>query len=171
VFAAWGARRGGARQLAGLLVLLAAFAAASLLSSRIAPNVSKVATLSPEGNAGVAYLTAFCGTMILGAVLLHWVSSGLDRASKVGLGSRLLGALFGVVQGAVVLAIILYAVLSAHLDEPASAASETIRAIRESGAARVVAENEPRLRPALRLPGLVASRVDAVNDSVRVSTR
>jgi hypothetical protein len=109
--------------------------------------------------------------MILGAVLLHWVSSGLDRSSKVGLGSRLLGALFGVVQGAVVLTITLYAVLSAHLDEPASTASETIRAIRESGAARVVAENEPHLRPALRLPAPVASRVDAVNDSVRTSPR
>src|SRR5947207_1949465 len=84
VFAAWGARRDAARQLAGVLVLLAAFAAASLLSSRIAPNISKVATLSPEDNAGVAYLTAFCGTLLLGAVLLHWVSAGLERAPRGG---------------------------------------------------------------------------------------
>src|SRR5436189_5983009 len=71
LFAAWRARRGAARQLAGVLVLLAAFPAASLLSSRIAPNISKVATLSPDDKSGAVYLTSSCRTLLLGAVLLR----------------------------------------------------------------------------------------------------
>src|SRR5262245_51093582 len=171
-FALWGAMRGVVRELVGVVVLAAAFGVASAVSPRIAPNVAKVATLSPEGTAGVAYLTAFVGTVILCAVLLHWVRSGLDRPHRGGATSRLLGAVLGVVQGAAVLALVLYAVLAAHLDgaaptsPPASDSVPLVRAIRESRAARAIVDVEPRLRGALLLPERVAKRVDAVNESI-----
>jgi uncharacterized membrane protein required for colicin V production len=177
VFALWGAMRGAVRQAVGVVVLAAAFLVASLVSPRIAPNVAKVATLSADANAGIAYLTAFIGTVIVCAVLLHWVRSGLDRAPRGRALSRLGGALLGLVQGAAVLTLTLYAVLAAHVagpspsGSPPPAPSDTIRAIRESRCARALADVEPSLRPVFRLPQPVSKRVDAVNEWVTGAPR
>jgi len=179
VFALWGAMRGAVRQAVGVAVLAAAFAVAAAVSPRIAPNVAKVATVSAEGRAGIAYLAAFVGTVIVCAILLHWVRAGLDRAPRGGGLGRLVGALLGVVQGAVLLSITLYAVLAAHLDAvpavtPGAAStgeSEVVGALRASRSARAVAEAEPSLRAAFRLPASVAARVDAVNESVAGARR
>lgn len=168
LLAAWGGRRGLPRQLAGLAVVAASFAVASALSPRVVGSVEKVATLSPAGTAAVAWLAVWGATAVLGGLGIHLLAPAFDRMSAGGAMGRVAGALVGVVQGAVLLALGSYAILGAHVGE---AFPPSVEALRSSRTARAVTAAELRVGGALRLPAPVAERVRDVNAAVLRSAR
>jgi len=167
LFLAWGAFHGALRQLLGLAVLVLAFVAAGAFSARLEPTVAKVWTLNPEGRACAAWGTVFAAAVVLGGVVLHLLRGAVGR---IRLPARLdpwVGALVGAAKGIVVLGLIAYAVLGWYVMRPAPSLVEDLRTSR---AAKTLVELETRLAPALRLPPLVAARVDLVNGRIRLGT-
>lgn len=168
LFALWGAFHGALRQLLGLLVLVAAFPVASSVYEHVEPAVAKVATLSPEGSACAAWATGWFAVVVAGGVALHFFRPALDRARLPGKADAALGAVVGLLKGALLLAIVIHGVLAWQGEgEPPS----IVRATRASRAADAAARIERGVAPALRLPHAVGVRVERVHRDVDAEQR
>ncbi len=167
VFLAWGAFHGALRQLLGFAVLVLAFAAAGAFSGRLEPTVAKVWTATADGRACLAWGTVFAAAVVGGGVILHLLRGAVGRMRLPRRVDPWVGALVGAAKGIVVLGLVAYAVLGWYVVRPAPALVEELRASR---AAKTLAGLEQRVAPALRLPPLVASRVDLVNGRILLGT-
>jgi len=163
LFAAWGAFHGIVRPLLGLAVLAVGVVLASALSPRIEGPLTKVATLTPEGLSGAAWLTVWVGTVVVGGVVLHLLRRPLDAAPKGGFFGRSVGALVGVVQGVLVLGLVVYGVLGSYAP---SAGPGLVVSLGGSRLARLEVDVHERVQGALRLPPGVKARVALVDARV-----
>jgi len=160
LFLMWGALRGAVRQTLGLVAVALAFALAGWFSPRLVSSMRKIATLSPDGLACLAWWTVLLGTLVLCGVGIHSFRERIDKVKAFGKADPWIGGFVGVLKGFVALALVFYAVLGSYVDEPGPS---VVTALRESRAARTVARVSHELRPALVLPPRVAARVDDVN--------
>lgn len=176
VFAVWGWLRGGVRQVLALGVLAGGIAVAPVIGRLLEASLARSVHLSVEEAEAAAWGVGLFGAWVVGAVLVSvlgtlWVSAS-GRA-------RGLGALLGLVQGALLLVLVGQILLGLPppdapapglLRPPAGGAppapSPWERRLRESLAARGVAAGGEALAEAARLPAWLIGWTQRVSRAV-----
>jgi uncharacterized membrane protein required for colicin V production len=161
LFALWGGFRGPWRQLFGLLLLAGSLWAAGTFSGRLEGLVAKVVTLEPQDRCLTAWATTFLGVFVLASVLVRFASRVAARRGPEGF--RWTGAVLGLVKGALVWILGLYAVLVGWSAEPRPAFAADVEA---SHAADWTVRAAGVLRPVVPLPACLAVEIDAANARV-----
>lgn len=121
IFGLW---RGFVREVLSLLAWIAALLISRLYSEPLAPVLGGWVD-SPAMQQVFAFAILFIGTLIVGALINNLVAKLID-ISGLKLTDRLLGALFGVARGAVIVMVFVYFAGSFFADEPWWRASITI---------------------------------------------
>lgn len=184
LFAWWGARRGAVRQLLSLSVIVAAFFAAGALAPRLVPTLSKLTRLDPGEPLAAAWVTALFGVLVVGAIVLRFVTQRLPAPGRSA-ANRWLGGLLGLTKGLLVAVVVGYAVLGAAdrtrtsawtppaLSRPdgaaltpreGSGASGLTHRLRGSISAEGLAQGASLLARYLQIPPWVQEQVDAINE-------
>jgi uncharacterized membrane protein required for colicin V production len=161
LFALWGGFRGPLRQLFGLLLLAGSLWAAGTFSGRLEGLVAKVVTLEPHERCLTAWATTFLGVFVLGSVLVRFVSRVAARGGPEGF--RWAGAVLGVVKGALVWVLGVYAVLIGWSAEPRPAFASDVET---SSAADWTVRVAATLRRVVPLPACLAVEIDGANGRV-----
>lgn len=113
IFGLW---RGFVREVLSLLAWIAALLISRLYSEPLAPVLGGWVD-SPAMQQAFAFAILFIGTLIVGALINNLVAKLID-ISGLKLTDRLLGALFGVARGAVIVMVFVYFGGSFFADEP-----------------------------------------------------
>lgn len=114
----WGAWRGLVREVISILGWVIAFLAANLFAGPFAETLPQ-AIPSPELRLAAAFIAIFIGSLVVTTLVGLLLSKAVHAVGLAGL-DRVLGALFGVARGAlIVLAATLLAGLSTLPKEPA----------------------------------------------------
>lgn len=100
LFAAWGALRGGVRQILAVCVLVGGVFAAPLLGQLIESTLTKTVRLAPDEAQAAAWGVGLFAAWVVGAVLVSVLGTLFAPALPA---ARGLGALLGIVQGALLL--------------------------------------------------------------------
>lgn len=119
LFAWWGARRGAVRQLLSLGIIVGAFVVAGVLAPRLVPTLSKLTSFEPGEPLAASWAAALFGALVVGAILLRFVTSRLPTPGRSA-ADRWLGGLLGVAKGLLVGVVVGYAILGTS-DRPRSA--------------------------------------------------
>jgi len=100
----WGLLRGFARELVSMIGWVAAFVLSAMFTQTLAREFSE--SLGPLLASLLAFLAIFIGVWVLSG-LVGLVLSRLVKAVGLGWGDRLLGALLGLVRGAVIVIVVI----------------------------------------------------------------
>ena len=111
VSAVVGLVRGFLKELVSAGTWIVAVLVTTAFTSRFATVLPRDSLESPTARLVVSAFTLFVGIMLLGG-LVGWLLARLSRRVRLGTPDRVLGALFGVARGAVVVALL---VLAANL--------------------------------------------------------
>ncbi|MHC5010748.1 MAG: CvpA family protein [Planctomycetota bacterium] len=104
-FGAWGAWKGSVRQIGTLLLLIAGFPLARQFGPSLESTVAKVISVHGFARQAVSWAVVYVAAVIAGGALLTALQPFLKRVRLGGPMERLLGALLGIVQGAVFLTV------------------------------------------------------------------
>ncbi len=166
LFGVWGAMRGALRQSLSILILVGALYAASPLAPHLAPTVGKVSGLVGEEQTAVAWLAAFVGALIVGAILLAFLTPRMPERR----GPAWWGGLLGIVKGSVVLVILAYFVLGGvGGDLPglrrdgAPRGPGLVERLRGSVSASLLTRGSEAITRLVNVPPWIQSRVATVN--------
>lgn len=183
LFAWWGARRGAVRQLLSLSVIVGAFYAAGALAPRLVSTLSKLTRLDPGEPLAAAWAAALFGALVVGAILLRFVTPRLPAPGRSP-ADRWLGGLLGVAKGLLVAVVVGYALLGVSdrtrpttwsvpsLSRPQGAEAPPLQGGGDSGltdrlrgsvSAEGLLQGASLLARYFQIPPWVQDQVDAVN--------
>lgn len=160
-FAVWGAWRGTLRQLLALGLLWVAFPLATRYGPRLEASVVKAVSASGSDVRALGWLVAFAGVLVAGGVILALLQPVLGRLRP---GGRATAALLGLVQGAVVVTVLGYAVLFALEGH-----APRVRKFEHGPAAQGMQLVAGVVRSAVPLPPWLEKRLDEVDRRIDAS--
>ncbi len=136
--------RGFVREVISLLTIIAAFIVASMFANTLAvmfTSSASVQTVVAQASAstgtnaaqsasyvalGLSYTLLFVGTLIIGSIIGFFVNMAF-QAGILGIGNRLLGAVFGLARGFIINLVIIFVVqLTPFASQPAWGQSQMV---------------------------------------------
>lgn len=114
--------RGLIREVIALLTWILAFVVATIFAEPLASKFTNAVNGNSESVSylalGISFVCIFIGILILGRILSYILSSAAETGG-VGIGNRILGALFGLARGVLVVLVIMFLMqMSSYVDRP-----------------------------------------------------
>ncbi len=97
--------RGFVKEAVSLIVWIAAIVITLLLTSRFATLLPKETIDSPVARLGISAVVLFLGSMLIGS-LINWLVQRMISSTRLSKVDRLVGTGFGIVRGAVIVALV-----------------------------------------------------------------
>lgn len=116
--------RGFVRETVSLLVWITAFGLAMTLSAKLAAHLSGVID-NPSTRAAAAFIFLFVAVLVVG-VLVNYLLASLVKKAGLRVSDRVLGGMFGMVRGVLVVVLAVILVEVTPLDESAHWRGSTI---------------------------------------------